>query len=210
MGALAIIGAVATTASAGLEVYKSVESRNMEDEMAAQQSRQQMEAIKMQKTRATLSASESQLQRANQASAIFSQSKAVAAQKGMSDSPSYGAILEGSLKSYTDDNRMANLNLTMTNDDFLSKQLQDQRALSSQYKTNRFNMWEGIAQAGVSAVGNASAMAQGGSPDTSELDKTGAGMWRAINENPSAKSGDDMWSSITGTNEWSIGNPGGF
>ena len=149
---------------------------------------EQEQAIQLQEARAKGQAAAAGISRAQQEQRILSTQKAMAAAQGMSEqSGTFGSLVAGSEAAYAQDNKMANLSLTMSMDnmDAQMKNIREKQTASN-WMTG-FDIFKDVGTAGI---------------DTYEA--AGGGWGREINkDNPAAGSADqDIYDFMSDSGSW--------
>ena len=185
LSTLLVVGISAAVAEGAEKVTSSVLASNREKAIQEEQAKQSMDTLNLQKARASLEASEQATKRATQAENVLAAQKVMAASRGTMNSPTFGSLVSGSASSFAADNQVAAMNLTMTNDNLNAEQIEVQRNLAAQEKTDDFNMWSGIGSAVVGTAGNIAGASVGY--------EQAKGAKRAIDAQPQMSSADSDW-----------------
>ena len=185
LSTLLVVGISAAVAEGAEKITSSVIGSNREKEIQKEQAKQSIDSLNLQKARASLSSSEQATKRAQQAENVLAAQKVMAASRGTLNSPVFGSLVSGSASNFAADNQVAAMNLSMTNDNLNAEQIEVQRNLLAQEKTDNFNMWSGIGGAVVGTAGNIAGATTGY--------EQAKGAQRAIDSQPSLSGADNEW-----------------
>lgn len=195
---LLIVGVAAAVGEGAEKITSSVMTKNREEEIQTEQAKQSMQSLDLQKARAGLASSEQASKRAQQAENVLAAQKVMAAARGTLGSPTFGSLVAGSASNFDEDNRVAQMNLTMTDDNLTAQQIQVQKNLNSQEKSDNFQMWSGIGSALVGTAGNIYGAATGYQKAQDKPEPKGAP--RDIDSAPSMSAADNDWANNVPTN----------